>query len=90
MCCCFFITPNFEDQGYLATEIDYAIAEKRDKGDQFVIITLLIPDDKGNYGEVPKLLKSYVWKEIQPIEVIRTIVEALPIRLNNPNWKEVF
>lgn len=86
----FFITPNFEDQGYLATEIDYAIAEKRDKGDQFVIITLLIPDDKGNYGEVPKLLKSYVWKEIQPIEVIRTIVEALPIRLNNPNWKEIF
>ena len=86
----FFITPNFEDQGYLATEIDYAIAEKRDKGDQFVIITLLIPGDKGNYGKVPKLLKSYVWKEIQPIEVIRTIVEALPISLNNPNWKEVF
>ena len=83
----FFLTPNFKDEGYLATEIDYAIAEKRNKGDQFVIITLLIPDDEGNYGEIPRLLKSYVWKEIRPIQIIRTIIEVLPIRLNNPSWK---
>ena len=83
----FFITPNFKDEGYLASEIDYAIAEKREKGDKFVIITLLIPDDKGSYGEVPKLLKSYVWKEIEPIQAIRTIVEALPIKLNKVSWK---
>ena len=83
----FFITPNFKDEGYLASEIDYAIAEKREKGDKFVIITLLISDDKGSYGEVPKLLKSYVWKEIEPIQAIRTIVEALPIKLNKVSWK---
>ena len=83
----FFITPNFKDEGYLASEIDYAIAEKREKGDKFVIITLLIPDDKSSYGEVPKLLKSYVWKEIEPIQAIRTIVEALPIKLHKVNWK---
>ncbi|MGM8899596.1 MULTISPECIES: toll/interleukin-1 receptor domain-containing protein [unclassified Psychrobacter] len=83
----FFITPNFKDEGYLASEIDYAIAEKRDKGDKFVIITLLIPDHKGNYGEVPKLLKSYVWKEIEPVQAIRTIVEALPIKLSKISWK---
>lgn len=83
----FFITPNFKDEGYLASEIDYAIAEKREKGDKFVIITLLIPDDKGSYGEVPRLLKSYVWKEVKPIQAIRTIIEALPIELNKVSWK---
>lgn len=31
----FFITPHFLDTGYLASEIEYAVAEKRIKGDRF-------------------------------------------------------
>ena len=43
----FFITPNYVDDGFLATEVDYAIKEKRAKGDKFAIIILDFPDAKG-------------------------------------------
>lgn len=83
----FFVTPRFVDDSYLASEIDYAIAEKRVKGDRFSIITLLIPGDDGSFGDVPNLLRTYVWKQVQPIEVVRTIVEALPIQCGAPAWR---
>ena len=83
----FFVTPRFIDDGYLASEIDYALAEKRTKGDRFSIITLLIPGDDGSYGEPPALLRSYVWKHVQPIEIVRTIAEALPIQCGAPTWR---
>ena len=35
----FFITPEFKDESFLATEVDYAIEEKREKTDKFAIIT---------------------------------------------------
>ena len=38
----FFVTPNYVDEKYLATEIDYAIAEKQEKGERFAIITLAL------------------------------------------------
>jgi hypothetical protein len=83
----FFVTPRFVDDGYLASEIDYALAQKRAKGDKFSIITLLIPGDDGAFGEVPALLRTYVWKYVQPIEIVRTIAEALPIQCGAPMWR---
>lgn len=83
----FFVTPRFQDDGYLASEIDYAIAEKRTKGNRFSIITLQLPGDDGALGEVPDLLRTYVWKQIQPIEIVRTIAEALPIQCGAPTWR---
>lgn len=83
----FFVTPNFADEGYLATEIDYALEEKRSKGDRFAIITLLLPDEHGKYGTVPKMIQRYVWKQVEPIEIVKTIVEALPIKMGDPAWR---
>lgn len=83
----FFVTPNFVDDGFLATEIDYALAEKREKGDRFSIITLLLPGADGEFGTVPSMIRRYVWKEIEPIEVTRTIIEALPIRMDRIIWR---
>jgi hypothetical protein len=83
----FFVTPRFVDDGYLASEIDYALAEKRTKGDRFSIITLLLPGDDGTFGEVPDLLRTYVWKQIQPIEIVRTVLEALPIQCGEATWR---
>lgn len=83
----FFVTPRFVDDGYLASEVDYALAEKRSKGERFSIVTLLLPGEDGSYGEVPTLLRTYVWKQIQPIEIVRTILEALPIQLGQPSWR---
>ena len=83
----FFVTPNFADDGFLATEIDYALAEKRDKGDRFAIITLLLRGADGTFGTVPKMIRQYVWMQVEPMEVTRTIVESLPIRLERVVWR---
>jgi hypothetical protein len=59
----FFITPSFKDEGYLETEINYAIQEKRTKGDRFAVVTLQFVGEDGKVGEIPELLKTYVWKK---------------------------
>ncbi len=83
----FFVTPNFKDENFLASEVNYAIAEKRKKQDGFAIITLVLNRD-GNKGEVPELLKTYVWKEPQnDLEGLREILRALPVRVGEVYWK---
>ena len=49
----FFVTPNFSDEAYLATEVDYAIQEERARGDKFKIITIVFTVN-GKKGVVPK------------------------------------
>ena len=74
----FFITPNYKDEGFLETEVNYAITEKMNKGDKFSIITLVFSDDKGKIGEVPELLKTYVWKQpTNDLEALQEIIKAL-------------
>lgn len=85
----FFITPNCRDEDFIATEINYAMTEKRLKKDKFSIISLLIPSFDGKKGEVPELLKQYVWKEPQnDLDGMREIIRALPITLSNLEWKD--
>ncbi len=85
----FFITPDFTDESFLATEIDYAVAEKREKDRRFAIITLVLADEKGNIGKVPDLLKRYVWKEPKThLEGLREILKALPVRVRPVAWDE--
>ena len=84
----FFVTPHFVDDGYLATEIDYALAEKRSKGDRFAIITLLLRGTDGTFGTVPQMIRQYVWKEVEPTEVTRIIVDSLPIRMERVVWRQ--
>ena len=75
----FFVTPNFTDDGYLATEVNYAIAEKRKKGERFAIITLVFGDDTAT-GSVPELLRTYVYKHpADALAGVREILRALPI-----------
>jgi hypothetical protein len=84
----FFITPNYVDEQYLATEVDYAITEKLKKQDRFAIITLVLRDSDGQKGNVPPLLQPYVWKE--PLDELAGFVEiirALPIELGAPSWR---
>lgn len=84
----FFITPNYKDENYLATEIDYAIKEKREKGDRFAIITLVLSSE-GQVGAVPEMLHRYVWKEPKnDLETMREITKALPIQSGDVYWKE--
>jgi len=85
----FFITPSFKDEGFLETEVNYAIQEKRKKGDKFAIITLQFIDKDGNMGEIPSLLKTYVWKKPKTsLEALREIVRALPVVSGVVDWRD--
>lgn len=80
----FFITANFTDQNYLATEIDYAVLQKRKKGKKFAIITLRYT----NASPVPSLLTPYVYKDISnDLDGFQALVKALPIELGPIRWK---
>lgn len=84
----FFITPNYKDEGFLETEVNYAITEKMQKGDKFSIITLVFTDEEGKIGEVPELLKTYVWK--QPgnhLEALQEIIKALPVKVGEVRYR---
>lgn len=85
----FFITPSFGDEGYLATEVEYAIRQKRQKGDKFAIVTLQFEDEDGKVGTIPELLKGYVWKTPKThLEALREIIRALPVKVSNVSWRE--
>lgn len=85
----FFITPNFVDEKYLASEVDYAIEAKREKGDRFSIITLVF-EHEGRKGKVPALLHRYVWKEPKnELQALREILLALPIKVGDIYWRDL-
>jgi len=80
----FFITANFRDQSYLATEVDYAIRQKRKKEKKFAIITLRYADA----SPVPALLATYVYKDVSnDLEGFHELVKALPIELGPVRWR---
>src|SRR2546427_4898452 len=75
----FFITGSYKDEKYLRAEINYAITEKTNRGDDFSIITLVLPDEKGAVGQVPDLLEPFVWKQpTTHLQGLREILRALP------------
>ena len=82
----FFITANFKDENFLASEVNYALSEKRKKGDKFAIITIVF--DAASRSNVPDLLHQYVWKEpVSDLEAFREIVAALPVQVGDVRWR---
>lgn len=84
----FFVTKNYVDEKYLATEVDYAISQKYEKGDQFSIITLVMGE--GNeQPEVPRLLDQYVFKHPKTqFDGLKEILKALPLKLDGTSFKD--
>ena len=81
----FFITEDFNDDDYLADEIDYAKDRKRQQGNRFAIITLRL----SKRAPVPQLLTKYVYREVgNDLDGLYEIVRALPIELGPVRWKE--
>ena len=84
----FFVTPEFRDEGYLETEINYAIQEKRRKGGRFAIITLQFVNDDGEVAPIPDLLQTYIYKKPKSdLEALREIVRALPVVPGPVDWR---
>jgi hypothetical protein len=85
----FFVTPNFVDEKYIGNEINYAVAEKTARGDDFSIITILLEID-GVRGTVPPVLQEYVWKEPKSqLECLRDIIRALPVCVGSVYWRRL-
>jgi hypothetical protein len=83
----FFITPNYQDERYLAKEVDYAIEEKLNKGEHFAIIALVMPGFD-NESKIPPLLSPYVYiKATSSLHALQEIIKALPIELGEPTFK---
>ena len=81
----FFVTTNFRDEGYLETEVNYTVQQKREKGNRFSTMCMLL---RGGTRElVPDLLKGHVHFEVNEETKIREIVRGLPIKLGPPSWK---
>jgi hypothetical protein len=80
----FFITENFLDEAYLATEVEYAILQKRKKGKKFAIVTLRYK----NVSPIPGLLIPYIYKDVaNDLEGFDALVQALPVELGPMRWK---
>lgn len=78
----FFITENFKDENFLATEVDYAVMQKRKKGKKFTIITLRYG------GNIPELLKPYTWATVSnDLEGFHELLRALPVQAGPIRWK---
>lgn len=83
--CVFFITENFKDEAYLATEIDYAIRQEIQRGaEQFKIVTIV-------FGErvcVPDLLASrIVYKSCEhDLDALYEIIRGLPVKVGPVSW----
>lgn len=74
----FFVTPNFEDKGYLLSEINYAVEEQTKREGEFSIITLVFAQGDRK-GLVPELLEKYAWKTPQSeLQALQEIIKAIP------------
>lgn len=84
----FFLTPSFRDEGYLKSEVDYAVREQRKKGDRFAIIALQFVDANGQEGTIPELIDNLVWKKPKTqLEALREVIRALPVKSGTVDWR---
>lgn len=80
----FFITANFQDERWLADEIDHAVEQKRERDERFSIITLCF----GEAAVVPALLRKYVYRKVDnDLDGLYQIVRAIPVELGPLRWK---
>jgi hypothetical protein len=74
----FFISSEYVDAGVIRKEIDRAIHEAAMRSDSFRIIPLVLAQHGGSDAHVPAPLQTLVWKTIDDVEIVPTILRALP------------
>lgn len=74
----FFISGDFLDSGVIRNEINRAIHEQSMRSDGFRVIPLVLAQHGGSDDRVPAPLKTLVWKTVDDIDIIPTILRALP------------
>jgi len=74
----FFISSDYVDAGVIRKEIDRAVHEAAVRNDSFRIIPLVLAQHGGSDEHVPDPLKTLVWKTVDDVEIVPTILRALP------------
>lgn len=69
--------------------MDYAIKEKRKRGEYFQIIALVFDNEAGEPADVPGILQPYVYKHVDSLlEGLRHIIESLPYEPGTPTLRQ--
>lgn len=74
----FFLSGQFADAGVIQREIDRAIHEQAMRVDGFKVIPIVLAQHGGSDDRVPNPLKTLVWKTVDDIDIVPTILRALP------------
>ena len=74
----FFLSGQFADAGVIQREIDRAIHEQAMRVDGFRVIPIVLAQHGGSDDRVPNPLKTLVWKTVDDIDIVPTILRALP------------
>ena len=74
----FFISTDYVDTGVIRKEIDRAVYEATMRKESFRVIPLVLAQHGGRDENVPGPLKALVWKTVDDVEIVPTILRALP------------
>lgn len=74
----FMITADYQDNGVIAREIDNAENQSIRRSNEFKVIPLLLTQHGGLDVHIPKSLQNRIWKKVNDIQVIPTIIKSLP------------
>lgn len=74
----FFISGEYVDAGVIRKEVDRAVHEAAMRGDQFRVIPLVLSQHGGSDDKVPTPLQTVVWKTVEDVEIVPTILRGLP------------
>lgn len=75
----FFISADYVDAGVIKKEVDRAVHEAAMRSDSFRIIPLVLAQHGGSDEHVPGPLQTLVWKTVDDVEIVPTILRALPV-----------
>jgi hypothetical protein len=74
----FFLSGQFADAGVIRREIDRAIHEHALRADGFRVIPIVLAQHGGSDDKVPAALNTLAWKTVDDIDIVPTILKALP------------
>lgn len=74
----FFVSADYADAGVIEKEIDRAIHEAAMRPEGFRLITIVLAQHGGLDSHVPPTLRKEVWKTVDDVEIVPTILRALP------------
>lgn len=74
----FFISGEYLDAGVIRKEVDRALHEATMREEQFRVIPLVLAQHGGTDELVPAPLRTVVWKTVDDVDIVPTILRGLP------------